>query len=118
MRRLVETVEELESAGAEARGAEYSMSELKVRPPSEATSQRRFHALGGGERAQVGVNVALEGVDGVADYYAVNVGHVYAPVGGGVFENLSFEAGVAYGFRELFAGAEQSGDVLDAHAAF
>ncbi len=60
----------------------------------------------------------LEGVDGVADYYAVDVGYVYAAVGGGVFEDLRFQAGVAYRFGKLFAWAEESGDVLNAHAAF
>ena len=72
----------------------------------------------GNLRSQVGVSVALEGVDGVADYYAVDVGYVYATVWGGVFEDLSFETGVAYGFGELLAWAEESGDVLNAHAAF
>lgn len=69
-------------------------------------------------RARAGVSVALKGVDGVPDYYAVDVGYVHAAVGGGVFEDLSFEAGVAYGFGELFAWAEESGDVLNAHASF
>ena len=41
-------------------------------------------------RAQAGAPVLLEGVDGVADYNAVDVGYVYAAVGGGVFEDLRF----------------------------